>query len=90
MITNERRHLQWSLPQQEQQQVHQHQYDHQQQQPVRTFPSSFYFTQEASMITSCTGSISAVSSALIMVVILRSHSKLSSTYHRIIFFISFW
>mmetsp|Transcript_5275 Transcript_5275/g.10059 ORF Transcript_5275/g.10059 Transcript_5275/m.10059 type:complete len:569 (+) Transcript_5275:310-2016(+) len=58
-------------------------------QPVSTFRSSFYFTKKASIITSCTGSISTISSALIMIVILRSHSKLLSTYHRIMFFMSF-
>lgn len=61
--------------------------EHQQQ--VKTFPSHFYFKREATIVTSFTGSISAVSSAFIMYIVLRSQSKLSSTYHRIMFFMSF-
>ncbi len=54
------------------------------------FNHSWYFTSEAWIIQTTTGSISTLSSALIMSIILRSQSKLSSPYHRIMFFMSFW
>lgn len=52
--------------------------------------SDFYLTRRASVIASTTGTLSSVSSTLIMYIILRSESKLTSTYHRIMFFMSFW
>ncbi len=48
---------------------------------------SWFFKKEAQILETVTGSISSVSSVII---ILRSQSKLSSPYHRIMFFMSFW
>lgn len=52
--------------------------------------NDFYLTGKASLTASLTGGLSAVSSCFIMYIILRSESKLSTTYHRIMFFMSFW
>ncbi len=51
---------------------------------------NFYFSGLAHVIATVTGSISAVSSSVIMYVILKSQAKLSTAYHRIMFFMSFW
>jgi hypothetical protein len=50
----------------------------------------FFFSTEALVITVTTASTSALSSLLVMAIILRSQSGLSTTYHIIMFFMSFW
>ena len=45
---------------------------------------------EAITIARVTGTISSVSSAVIMYIIIKSASSLSTSYHRIMFFTSFW
>mmetsp|Transcript_15732 Transcript_15732/g.22921 ORF Transcript_15732/g.22921 Transcript_15732/m.22921 type:complete len:525 (-) Transcript_15732:91-1665(-) len=51
---------------------------------------TFYFTRAAIVTATVTGSISAISSAIIICIILRSASKLKSPYHQIMFFMSLW
>jgi len=51
---------------------------------------SYYFTRNAIVTTSITGTTSAISSAIIIYIICKSASKLSSSYHQIMFFMSFW
>eukprot|EP01083_Nonionella_stella_P279304 950201_1 len=48
------------------------------------------FSRAGCSITTISGTLSALSSILIMSIILRTQSKLSSTYHLIMFFMSFW
>eukprot|EP00554_Chaetoceros_debilis_P004073 CAMPEP_0194086800 /NCGR_PEP_ID=MMETSP0149-20130528/22483_1 /TAXON_ID=122233 /ORGANISM="Chaetoceros debilis, Strain MM31A-1" /LENGTH=557 /DNA_ID=CAMNT_0038769981 /DNA_START=40 /DNA_END=1710 /DNA_ORIENTATION=+ len=56
----------------------------------RTFTNSFFFTRAGAIIPRITGILSALSSALIISIILRSDSKLKNSYHRIMFVMSFW
>lgn len=51
----------------------------------RTYSETFYTTYTGSIIPRITGPISAVSSALIIFIILRSNVKLTTIYHRLIF-----
>ncbi len=51
---------------------------------------SWYFTREAQVTPAVTGSISAASSILVMSIIMRSQTKLSTAYHRIMFFMCIW
>eukprot|EP00553_Chaetoceros_curvisetus_P004031 CAMPEP_0204623540 /NCGR_PEP_ID=MMETSP0717-20131115/9275_1 /ASSEMBLY_ACC=CAM_ASM_000666 /TAXON_ID=230516 /ORGANISM="Chaetoceros curvisetus" /LENGTH=81 /DNA_ID=CAMNT_0051638653 /DNA_START=52 /DNA_END=294 /DNA_ORIENTATION=- len=56
-----------------------------------TEEDNFTFSNEAWMIPSATGTISALSSILIMSIILRSSKESRfSSYHIIMFFMSFW
>ncbi len=50
--------------------------------------NEFYLSPQASVIASVTASISFISSALIIYIISRTQSKLTTTYHRIMFFVS--
>jgi len=50
----------------------------------------FFFSTEALVISVATASTSAISSMLVIFIILRSQSRLSKTYHIIMFFMSFW
>lgn len=58
--------------------------------PAQSYDSSFYFTKAAVFIPGVTGSVSSIASIIILSIILRSERKLSTTYHRIMFFMSFW
>eukprot|EP00554_Chaetoceros_debilis_P007341 CAMPEP_0194075918 /NCGR_PEP_ID=MMETSP0149-20130528/2802_1 /TAXON_ID=122233 /ORGANISM="Chaetoceros debilis, Strain MM31A-1" /LENGTH=545 /DNA_ID=CAMNT_0038756521 /DNA_START=111 /DNA_END=1748 /DNA_ORIENTATION=+ len=51
---------------------------------------SFYLTKAGQIIPAVSGSISILSSLLIMYIICRSQRKFSSPYHQIMFFSSFW
>ncbi|GFH50217.1 hypothetical protein CTEN210_06693 [Chaetoceros tenuissimus] len=48
----------------------------------------FYYSEEAAVMTITSGSLSTLSSLLIILIILRSRTKLSSSYHRIMLFMS--
>ncbi len=50
----------------------------------------FAFTKTARVITTTNSAVSALLSLLVLVIILRSQSKLRSVYHRIAFVMSFW
>eukprot|EP00553_Chaetoceros_curvisetus_P015724 CAMPEP_0204643100 /NCGR_PEP_ID=MMETSP0718-20130828/426_1 /ASSEMBLY_ACC=CAM_ASM_000674 /TAXON_ID=230516 /ORGANISM="Chaetoceros curvisetus" /LENGTH=473 /DNA_ID=CAMNT_0051664167 /DNA_START=533 /DNA_END=1951 /DNA_ORIENTATION=- len=52
-------------------------------------PIEWFGTKTAQIVTTVTGSISAISSGIIILFILRSKGKLSLPYHRIMFFMSF-
>ena len=56
---------------------------------LRNF-DDFYQSMLASNIASTSGSLSSIFSLLIMYIIIRSEKRLSSSYHRIMFFMSFW
>lgn len=58
--------------------------------PRREGCDSFYLTLEASYIPTVSGSISAVSSLLILIIACRSLSHLGSVYHRIMVGMSFF
>ena len=49
---------------------------------------TFYFTRAGQIVTSISGALSFIGSATINVLILKSGTRLSTTYHRIMFFIS--
>ena len=51
---------------------------------------TFYFTQAGRAIVTSSATLSVLSSLAVMYVIGRSQSGLSTVYHRIMFFISFW
>ncbi len=56
---------------------------------LRNF-DDFYQSMIASTIASTSGALSSIFSLLIMYIIIRSEKRLSSSYHRIMFFMSFW
>ncbi len=55
---------------------------------LNILPEDFYFSLQAEIIATTSGTISALSSILVMSIILRSQSRLSTAYHRIMFFMS--
>ena len=48
----------------------------------------FYYSEEAAIMNITSGSLSTLSSFLIIIIILRSRTKVSSSYHRIMLFMS--
>ena len=52
--------------------------------------NTFYFTRGGQIIPTIAGTLSAFSSMTIIYIIIRSQSRLATTYHRIMFMISFW
>ncbi|GFH56208.1 hypothetical protein CTEN210_12684 [Chaetoceros tenuissimus] len=53
-------------------------------------PNYFFYSSEAQTICVSSATVSAISSMLILYIILGSNAKLSSPYHQIMFFMSVW
>ena len=58
--------------------------------PIYDTYNTFYFTKAGQIVPTISALVSLISSSAVIYFVLRSGSKLSTTYHRIMFFLSFW